>query len=449
MTVARYPARMGDVVLGRIPDVELIHAGTWPISTGVWTATMEDLAAAVDALSCPAVRNPVLKLGHDDPRFSGEPSVGWVGGMRVADDGLTLLGDFEGMPGWLADVAASAYPDRSIEGQYAFKCQIGHTHPFVVEAVALLGVTPPGVGTLQSLNDVAALYGVQAAADNDGTRVTFKVEGSHMPQVAAGVTVEDMRRTYYEAAPWDEWIVEVSLDPLELITCSDESGAYFRVPVTATGDTVTFGDKVKVMRRWEDAPAPAEAVAASRTVYASRAESRPQVPSVTVAAGSEKGAGMDPAKLRDALGLPADASDVEVQAALAASGITTPAATDTPAPQTTPTVELPEGLVAIDAETLAGLQVAAAAGQAADTRLRTQDRDDAITSAVKAGKIPPSRREHYAKAWDADPEGTREVLASLAPGLVPVTPAGYAGAETGSDLDAEYAALFGATTQEG
>ena len=156
---------------------------------------------------------------------------------------------------------------------------------------------------------------------------------------------------------------------------------------------------------------------------------------------------MDPAKLRDALGLAADASDVEVQAALAAAGITAPAVTDTPAPQTTPTVELPEGLVAIDAETLAGLQVAAAAGQAADTRLRAQDRDNAIMGAVKAGKIPPARREHYAALWDADPEGTASVLASLAPGLVPVTAQGYAGATETGDLDAEYAALFGAGTE--
>ena len=192
---------MGDAVtLGRIPDVELIHAGTWPISTGVWTATIEDLAAAVDALSCPAVRAPVLKLGHSSPMpiGDGEPAVGWVGAMRVADDGRTLVGDYEGMPGWLAEVCASAYPDRSIEGQYGFKCQIGHVHPFVVEAVALLGVTPPGVGTLASLQDVAALYGVEAAADNDGTRVTVRVEGSGMPQVAAvafGVNSRTVSRT--------------------------------------------------------------------------------------------------------------------------------------------------------------------------------------------------------------------------------------------------------------
>lgn len=455
------------VELATRPDVELIHAGTWPASTGVWTCTTDDLAAAVAALECPAVRKPVLKLGHGDPRFSGEPAVGWVDGMRVAADGMTLLGDFTGMPAWLDEILPSAYPDRSIEGQYGFVCQIGHTHAFVVEAVALLGVAPPAVGTLESLNDVAALYGVDtgvAASRGTGTPIQVTIEGAQMPgQVQAQTTVEDMRREFYATAPWSVWIVEVSLDPLELIVCNDDTSNYSRVPVTVTGDKVEFGAPIQVLRQYVDAPTSGAAApddvtptyASRRTVYASREESRPtppapagpSAPGVTATSGSEKGAGMDPAKLRDALGLADDASDVEVQAALAAAGITAPAATDTtPVPPTTP--ELPEGVTVIDSETLEQLRVAATAGQRADERLRTQDRDSALDAAVRAGKIPPARRGHYEAAWAADPEGTAQVLASLSPGLVPVAAAGYAGTEESGDLDAEYAALFGAPTKE-
>lgn len=445
---------MGDtVILGRIPDVELMQAGTWAISTGVVTFTPEDLAAAVEAQACPAVRRPVLKLGHVDPRFDGEPAVGWVGAMRVPEDNpFTLVGDYEGMPEWLADAAPSAYPDRSIEGQYGFQCQIGHTHPFVVTAVALLGVTPPGVGTLDSLQDVAALYGVAASGESAGTPVRVVMKGSRMPEpVAAAVTVEDVRREFYEGAPWSMWIAEVSLNPLQIIACDDEDGTYVRIPFEVdAADKLTFGAPVKVTRTYVDAPAeaadetPVEGLAmlnASRVVYASREQSRPtQVPAAAVVDGSQRGAGMDPAKLRDALGLTADASDVEVQAALAASGITTAAATDTPAP---PTATLPEGVVAIDAETLEGLQVAASRGVEAHTRLETQDRDSTIRAAIAAGKIAPARREHYELAWQSDAEGTKQVLAALAPGLVPVAATGYAGdGETVGDLDAEYAALF-------
>lgn len=447
---------MGDVVLGGIPGVELMQAGTWPLSTGTFTFTAEDLAAAVSALDCPAVRRPVLKLGHTDPRFDGEPACGWVAGMRVADDGYTLVGDFEGMPQWLVDVAASAYPDRSVEGAYDFRCQLGHQHPFVLTGVALLGVTPPGVGTLESLQDVATLYGVEVGASAEGDLRTFAltVKGAAVPQpVAAAVSVEDVRRAFNEQAPWSVWIIEVSLDPLELIVCNDEDSTYSRVPFTAT-DPITFGQPVKVVRQYVDAPATEDpepqglaALASARVVYASRDESRAQVPSATVAAGSEKGAGMDPAKLRDALGLAADASDVEVQAALAAAGMTAPAVTDTPAPPA-PTLTLPEGVVAIDAETLEGLKVAASAGVRADQRLAEQDRDNAISAAVQAGKIPPARRAHFEASWAADPEGTRATLESLAPGLVPVQASGYLGDTDTADLDSEYAALFGAPSKE-
>jgi hypothetical protein len=141
----------GAVTLVRREGVELARTGSWAISSGTWEPTPQDLAAAVAAQACPAVRRPHLKIGHVDPRFDGEPAIGWVENLRLADGGPTLLGDYVDMPDWLDGVLASAWPDRSVEGRYAFRCQLGHTHPFVVSAVALLGVTPPGVGTLAAL----------------------------------------------------------------------------------------------------------------------------------------------------------------------------------------------------------------------------------------------------------------------------------------------------------
>ena len=166
--------------LARRDGVELIHAGAWNISSGTWDASAADLTHAVAALECPAIRPPVLKLGHVDPRFDGQPAVGRVENLRLADQGRTLLGDYVGHPVWLDKVMASAYPDRSVEGAYNHRCQIGHTHPFVLTAVALLGVTAPGVGTLGRLEDIAAMYGVEAAASGEpnGTPVAATVEAS-------------------------------------------------------------------------------------------------------------------------------------------------------------------------------------------------------------------------------------------------------------------------------
>ena len=157
------------IPLRSIPGIELSAIGTWHASTGVTTFTPEDMVNAVAALECPGVRNPVLKLGHDEEdstsgvRWDGEPAIGWVGNMHM--DGAKLMGDFMGMPSWLVDsddngmsVLASAYPDRSIEIRRPFVCQIGHTHPSVITAVAFLGVYPPGVGVLKSMQDVYAMF---------------------------------------------------------------------------------------------------------------------------------------------------------------------------------------------------------------------------------------------------------------------------------------------------
>lgn len=161
-----------------VPDVELCAAGTWAASTGITTFTLDDLHDCVAALDCPGVRNPILKLGHTEAdgaglRWDGEPAIGWIANMRLSDD-AKIVGDYTGMPGWLAGVLPSAYPDRSVEMYRPFTCQIGHVHPAVIGAVALLGVSQPGVGVLRSLQDVAALYGVQAAAKTKAQTVALR-----------------------------------------------------------------------------------------------------------------------------------------------------------------------------------------------------------------------------------------------------------------------------------
>ncbi len=97
----------------------------------------------------------------------------------------------------------------------------------------------------------------------------------------------------------------------------------------------------------------------------------------------------------------------------------------------------------VDAAVLAELREQAAQGVAARTRQLTEDRDRAIEDAVKAGKITPARREHWQKSWAADPDGTKDLLASLAPGLVvPLEDIGEPGSDEPTDADAEFAGLF-------
>jgi hypothetical protein len=469
-----------------IPGVELVEAAVdVSTSTGIYTFTAEHLAAAVAAQDDPAVRSPIVKLGHIDPRFDGEPAVGVIRNLRLSANGMTLLGDLVGVPAWLAEILPSAYPSRSIEAWFDYTSTSGTKHPFVLTGLALLGVSAPA---LQSLEDVRALYETpeavqvelvaaaeadRAAEANGGQRVVIE-QGDPMPkrgrQVAASVNMDEVRRAYYDAHPREDlWIREVWND---FIVSEDwYSEKLYRVPwsVEPDGRTITFGEPIEVRVEYVEVPAEdAAAVAASaarmgrsdldhlaeRYGLVKAAEPIPDpapAPAPLPPSTSKEEDRMDPKLLRQALGLAEDATDEEVKEALkakAADLLPTPEpeaksteAEDTSKPAETPA--LPEGVVAIDAETLEGLKVAAAAGQRAEQQLRTQARDRFLGEAVKAGKFAPARLEHWRKAFDADEEGTRQVIAGLAEGLVPVegTEVGHAGSEGASDDDAFFGDL--------
>lgn len=143
--------------------------------------------------------------------------------------------------------------------------------------------------------------------------------------------------------------------------------------------------------------------------------------------------------IRARLGLGDDADEAAVLAALDAKLPSKPSddstAPDAPAaaPAAAPVAAatkptLPDGVVAIDATTLAELRRGAELGIQAAERQRVSDRDRVIEAAREDGRISPARVEHWKKAWEADPDGTRDTLASLEPGLVvPTVMAGSTG----------------------
>lgn len=170
-----------------IPGVELMRTGTWNISTGTWTVTPETIQAAITSHESGVLRKPVIRLGHNDSRFSGDPAVGYVDNIRASLDGETLLGDLVGVPQWLGDIMASAYPDRSVEGLSDYTAPDGSNHGFVLTGLALLGVTRPGVESLRSLQDVARLYDIAAAGQVGGTAIELPIlasDGAQTPQPA-------------------------------------------------------------------------------------------------------------------------------------------------------------------------------------------------------------------------------------------------------------------------
>lgn len=164
----------------------------------------------------------------------------------------------------------------------------------------------------------------------------------------------------------------------------------------------------------------------------------------TAEADDQEGAGMDPAKLREVFGLTPEASDEEVRNALALAGFSDPTPPADPEGESgAPKAAAPStGVQMVDSSVLERLQADAAAGQEALARLVRQERDTVIAQAVSDGKFQPSRREHWEKAWDRDPEGTKQAIEGLSKGLIPLNPLGY-GNEPGEREDALYAELYG------
>ena len=104
---------------------------------------------------------------------------------------------------------------------------------------------------------------------------------------------------------------------------------------------------------------------------------------------------------------------------------------------------LPDGVVTIDEAQLSELRAQAAEGVAARAQQREEARERVLDDAIRAGKFPPARRDHWAKYYDADPDGASQALASLAAGLVPVEDKGAPGGEETDDpFQADFDRLF-------
>lgn len=479
-------------ILRDLPDVELLKVGSWPASTGQFDCTPADLAACVAAFQAPSVRKPVIKLGHVDPRFDGEPAVGFVDNLRLGDNGSTLVGDLRGLPAWLADICASAFPDRSIEGQFGMVDQTGRRHDFALTGLALLGVSPPAVGTLTSLNDIARLYGIEAAAENPEGAVIIMTspaapEDSAAPADDTGETtgggtlsVEDIRRAFYDSGPGANswlWIEEMYLDPTVLIVQDDDNGELLRIPFTVAGTEIAWGEPEKVRREYVTA----SLRGAPRTTWSTAALSRA---GFTVAAATPTGRGAvmaaaettftadSVAAITAALRIADTSTEADITAAvqLLIDGVTAAlgldetadiaaivaateeaakAAADAAASEGDTAASIAaaarkRGMTVVDASALAEMQAQAARGAELADRIERDERERFVASAVEAGKIPSSRREHWLTMLTADPSAA-EVLAGIPDNTVPLTARGYDGNADVPDVrqSAAYKALEG------
>lgn len=160
--------------------------------------------------------------------------------------------------------------------------------------------------------------------------------------------------------------------------------------------------------------------------------------------------------MRQDLGLAGDADEATIVAALSEA---LSERADPPAPPPTPPVQpaagvIPQpsaaqppapakpGTMVIDSSAWDAQQERIQRLEAADTKRRRDERDQVIAQAVSEGKFHRDRSEHWARLWDADPEGTRQILDGLTRGVVPLNELGHGGGDDGSAVDDEFAHMF-------
>lgn len=174
------------------------------------------------------------------------------------------------------------------------------------------------------------------------------------------------------------------------------------------------------------------------------------------------------------LGLPADATEDQVNQALLArlsaqpeggepetpappadpatqpeTPATDPAGQPATAPETpqpeqpeTPTsVTIPEGMALVDATMLAELREGSVAARTLMQERNDRDRDTFLEGAVRAGKFPRSQVAHYRTLWDNElkasgkADSTKTLITQMAEGIIPVTERGSA-TETDPQVEA-------------
>lgn len=331
-------------LLSTVYNVELCAVGIeYPLASGPKTFTPEDLIAAVASQDDPAIVAPRVWLGHpDDQRFhegrtsptgSAEPALGKIVGMRIEDEGMTLVGDIVGCPTWLAKIMASAYPNRSVEAFSGVTTVTGHSWDLVITDLALLGVVWPGVTTLA---DLESLYSEDGP---DGVEVKEEdVTVTASRAITAQVNIDDVRRAFVEAlqagtleglSSWS-WIRAMQIDPMELIVDDDETGEMYRLPFSVEGKAITWEKPRKVEIKYVNASQKRDQNAHkllanmltrdARVVasWDSRAESRPDI-------NNQEDPGMTPEQIRLLRArlqltedqLPDDATQDQINAALA------------------------------------------------------------------------------------------------------------------------------------
>lgn len=346
---------MGTVTL---EGVEIVRAGAWASQlSGRVPISTEDLDAMVQAASDPEIDHAPLRIGHVDPRFDGEPALGWLTNVRRVGD--RVVADITDVPAKLADVVRSAFRRRSAEIMWGVKTPSGRRYKAALSGLALLGLTPPAV---KGLADVLSRYsGPTNQAESTGVAVT--IDDIDDPNAA-----ESLSLLTEQLASRDR-----NRPPLP------DHGANGPAP---RGDRTVNDEQIRALLGLAaDAPI-------TDQMRAVAAQHKPADPAADAAAAQAK-ADVDAKAAADKAA--ADAKAEADRVAAAAGALTT----------------------TIDSAALQLLQQQAADGAQALKQLYDADRERDLANALSGGQIAPASVAQWRAMWDTNKEQTKTLLAGL------------------------------------
>lgn len=300
-------------------------------------------------------------------------------------------------------------------------------------------------------NNIAKLYAKKAGGTVEEWRDAMRAESWYTDEEAVEAGLADRVDDGKKAAPAkNSWNLSVFMYGGRNAALDPSREAAPEPPMPAGRRAVTHVKAGLVDRDALAASVAAKAEPITPAQAARRIHNAPVANRADGPTNNGKGSAMDPVMLREALGLPADATDDAVRSALSADGLTS--ATETPPaaptasanPGALAAMAEQTGVVLVDPDQLKALRASALKGEQAWNKMRSDERDNILNKAVHEGKFPVSRLEYWQKLWDADPDGTRNAITNLAPNIIPTMSSGYASApEDVSEAERAYAGLYG------
>ncbi len=351
--------------------VELVKVGEWPAVTGPASITIEKLESMVRASQSEWWSGASMHRGHFDPRYDGEPALGWLSNLNVvqkANGDISLYGDIEKVPSKFAPRLEDAFRNRSIEWIEDVVAPDGTTWPAVLTGLAVLGAAPPGVDGLEPIAHHDTLELFAAAREHPEKYVRTAFVGEHGSKIVGALA--QLQETINPQSDESDQIIDRSGESQEDQNMSDTLDARLREMLNASAED----DIEALVKELKE-----------RSTTASVVE--PGTP--------------DPEPNEGEDGQPASPE----------------APTPTPASEPS-TPENGSDLVSISKERLESLEQMARSGADAARRLQEQDVDRELKQAASRGLVAPAQYDLFRQQMLSGPEGAnfvRQMLSTATP----------------------------------